>query len=600
MNWFKTKGSRCVQTDYSKSEYESWGDSDDDNNDDDQQSDDERTEFNDDNKADDINKTDDDDEDVDDEEFDRINKEMYSDVNVELKDSEHEGEGKDDEEMTNAGQVDAEYEETEVPLQSSSISSDYATKFLNFDNIPSGETEIISMMDDKVQHEDPSIQTSPFLNVPVSVIPESSTAPATTITSLLSSLFPNIQQSTPIPTPITTKETTPTTVVPNSKTLSAIHQRLFDVENEVNTLRNVDNSSTIRATVKSKVPIVVKEYLGTSLDDALHKALQTHTAELVKEHFILADVTDVLQQQPKPHKSVADIRKIKMEQAGKKQEPKYTIVSSNVDSLWEFDQKRTLFETMKSFEQNSKHKALYKGKETKPSKKAKSTGTSKGTTKSQPKSTDKSVQAEETVFEAGDTQVTQDLGEYTDPEWNEGKSVENKPTQKWICDLAKAEKPSKTFDDLMSTLIDFSAFVMNHLQISDPTQDNLVGPAYELLKGMCRSYVKLKYNMEECYKALTDQLDWNNPKGDRYPFNLIKPLPLVKSGNRHIVLIDYFFNNDLAYLQGGSTDRTYTTSLRKTKASKYDLKGIKDMVPNLWSPIKVAYDKHAPLGTSHW
>ncbi|GJX54551.1 hypothetical protein Tco_0282920 [Tanacetum coccineum] len=559
MNWFKTKGSRCVQTDYSKSEYESWGDSDDDNNDDDQQSDDERTEFNDDNKADDINKTDDDDEDVDDEEFDRINKEMYSDVNVELKDSEHEGEGKDDEEMTNAGQVDAEYEETEVPLQSSSISSDYATKFLNFDNIPS--------------------------------------APATTITSLLSSLFPNIQQSTPIPTPTTIKATTSTTVEPDSETLSAIHQRLFDIENEVKTPRNVDNSSTICATVKSKVPIVVKEYLGTSLDDALHKALQTHTAELVKEHFILADVTDVLQQQPKPHKSVADIRKIKMEQAGKKQEPKYTIVSSNVDSLWEFDQKQTLFETMKSFERNSKHKALYhalmesilededaidKGKETKPSKKAKSTGTSKGITKSQPKSTDKSVQAEETVFEAGDTQVTQDLGEYTG-------NTDEPPLLSVLIQMIG----SRNQKDLLLQ-------ILSGMKISDPTQDNLVGPAYELLKGMCRSYVKLKYNMEECYKALTDQLDWNNPKGDRYPFNLIKPLPLVKSGNRHIVLIDYFFNNDLAYLQGGSTDRTYTTSLRKTKASKYDLKGIKDMVPNLWSPIKVAYDKHAPLGTSHW
>ncbi|GKC84114.1 hypothetical protein Tco_1139831, partial [Tanacetum coccineum] len=27
---------------------------------------------------------------------------------------------------------------------------------------------------------------------------------------------------------------------------------------------------------------------------------------------------------------------------------------------------------------------------------------------------------------------------------------------------------------------------------------------------------------------------------------------------------------------------------------------IEDMVPNLWSPIKVVYDKHAYWGTSHW
>ncbi|GKD75439.1 hypothetical protein Tco_1333721 [Tanacetum coccineum] len=106
--------------------------------------------------------------------------------------------------------------------------------------------------------------------------------------------------------------------------------------------------------------------------------------------------------------------------------------------------------------------------------------------------------------------------------------------------------------------------------------------------------------MEECYKAQTDQLDWNNPEGDRYPFELSKPVPLVMSGNRQIVPVDYLFKNDLAYLQGESTDRTYTTSLTKTKAAKYELPGIEYMVPNFWSPVKVAYDNHALLGTSHW
>ncbi|GKD77220.1 hypothetical protein Tco_1339841, partial [Tanacetum coccineum] len=45
-----------------------------------------------------------DDENVDDEEFERINEEMYSDVNAELKDIEHEGEKKDDEEMTDVAE----------------------------------------------------------------------------------------------------------------------------------------------------------------------------------------------------------------------------------------------------------------------------------------------------------------------------------------------------------------------------------------------------------------------------------------------------------------------------------------------------------------
>ncbi|GKE65161.1 hypothetical protein Tco_1519322 [Tanacetum coccineum] len=104
--------------------------------------------------------------------------------------------------------------------------------------------------------------------------------------------------------------------------------------------------------------------------------------------------------------------------------------------------------------------------------------------------------------------------------------------------------------------------------------------------------------MEECFKALNDQLDWNNPEGDRYPFDLSKPLPLVQSRNHQIVPVDYFFNNDLAYLQGGRFDRTYTTSLTKTNAAKYDLQGIEDMVPSLWSPIKLAYNRYALLVTN--
>ncbi|GJS84679.1 hypothetical protein Tco_0751220 [Tanacetum coccineum] len=38
---------------------------------------------------------------------------------------------------------------------------------------------------------------------------------------------------------------------------------------------------------------------------------------------------------------------------------------------------------------------------------------------------------------------------------------------------------------------------------------------------------------------------------------------------------------------------TYTTSTTKSKAAKYDLPGIEDMVPNIWSPVKVAYDRYA-------
>nr|GFA20839.1 hypothetical protein [Tanacetum cinerariifolium] len=52
-------------------------------------------------------------------------------------------------------------------------------------------------------------------------------------------------------------------------------------------------------------------------------------------------------------------------------------------------------------------------------------------------------------------------------------------------------------------------------------------PTYELMKGSCKSLIKLEYHLEEVYKETTDQLDWVNPEGQQYPHNLLQPLPLI-------------------------------------------------------------------------
>ncbi|GKD63871.1 hypothetical protein Tco_1305979 [Tanacetum coccineum] len=145
----------------------------------------------------------------------------------------------------------------------------------------------------------------------------------------------------------------------------------------------------------------------------------------------------------------------------------------------------------------------------------------------------------------------------------------------------------------MSTTIEFLAYVMNHLKIDNLTQDHLVGPVFNLLKRTCKSHVKLEYNIEECYKALTDRLDWNNPEGNEYSFNLSMPLPLIIERGRQVVLVNYFFNNYLEYLRRGSSSKKYMTSTTKTKAAKYDIPGIEDMVPSLWSLVKTYFHPQA-------
>nr|GEU33921.1 hypothetical protein [Tanacetum cinerariifolium] len=96
------------------------------------------------------------------------------------------------------------------------------------------------------------------------------------------------------------------------------------------------------------------------------------------------------------------------------------------------------------------------------------------------------------------------------PEWNTDKVADDGPEQPWLQDLLNAEKPPLTFDDLMSTPIDFSTFAMNHLKLDKLIKADLVGPVYKLLKGTCKTSIELEYNMDQCYNALTDKLDWTN------------------------------------------------------------------------------------------
>ncbi|GJT78084.1 hypothetical protein Tco_1044809 [Tanacetum coccineum] len=84
---------------------------------------------------------------------------------------------------------------------------------------------------------------------------------------------------------------------------------------------------------------------------------------------------------------------------------------------------------------------------------------------------------------------------------------------------------------------------------------------------------------EDCFNALIYKLDWNNQEGERYPFDLSKPLPLQGYPGHLTVAADYFFNNDLEYLKSSNTERTYTTSITKTKVARYEIVRIKDMVP---------------------
>ncbi|GKD65724.1 hypothetical protein Tco_1307832 [Tanacetum coccineum] len=170
-----------------------------------------------------------------------------------------------------------------------------------------------------------------------------------------------------------------------------------------------------------------------------------------------------------------------------------------------------------------------------------------------------------------------------DHDWNKTLPTDHGPVQPWLSNLARKEDTRESFDELMDTLLDFSAFMTNRLKVDTLTLELLVGPTFELMKGTCKSLVELEYFFEEVYKATTEQLDWTNPKGQQYPHDLRKPLPLIpNSRGRQVIHFDYFINNDLAYLSGGVSSKKYATSVTKTKAADYGhIKWIEDLVPNL-------------------
>ncbi|GKC49772.1 hypothetical protein Tco_1072517, partial [Tanacetum coccineum] len=164
-----------------------------------------------------------------------------------------------------------------------------------------------------------------------------------------------------------------------------------------------------------------------------------------------------------------------------------------------------------------------------------------------------------------------------DRDWNKIVPADHGPVQPWLSNLARQEDPQESFDELMDTPLVFSAFMMNRLKVDTLTPELLAGLTFELMKGT--------------YKSL------------RYPHDLRKPLPLIpNSRGRQVIPFAHFINNDLAYLSGGVSSQTYSTSVTKTKAADYgNIKCIEDLVPSsIWSEVPVSYGKYALWGISHW
>nr|GEY31888.1 hypothetical protein [Tanacetum cinerariifolium] len=190
-----------------------------------------------------------------------------------------------------------------------------------------------------------------------------------------------------------------------------------------------------------------------------------------------------------------------------------------------------------------------------------------------------------------------------DHDWNKTVPATHGSIQPLISELAKRSDSHSSFNEHMDTPMDFSNFLINRLKVDTLTLELLAGPTYERMKGSCKSLVELEYHLEKVFKDTTDQLDWVNPKGQQYPHNLLKPLPLIPNNQgRRVIPFEHFINNDLEYLRGGTSSHKYNTSITKTNAADYrHIKRIEDLVSRtMWIEEPIGYDNHALWGVSHW
>ncbi|GJS31666.1 hypothetical protein Tco_0492286 [Tanacetum coccineum] len=505
------------------------------------------------------------------EQEDEEDEELYGDLNLNL--------DRRDAEMTDA-QNNQETEEVHVTLtteppvvqqQSSSVSSDLVSKFIN----PSPDTGIDSILNPNVQSD-----------IPVNVSVSATTETPSSDTTIPQPPIPIIQ-----PQQQTHDSTTTTTFpeIPNFESLIWFFERRVEkyVKESLRAevlARSSNQSQTSYAAAASLSEFMLKKILIDKIEEN----------KSINRSDIQKNLYNTLIESYNSNKdlfaSYGDVVTLKRgrDDQDKDKEP---FAGSN----------RGMKRRRSGKEESSKEATQ---------KESKSTSSSKGASRSQPKSSGKSAQAEEhgprvddleeplhQEFNTGnddispvreiivvDERLWNPSGSQTpDREWNKTKTVDDRPPQSWMTQLAQASGTQSSFNEFLATPIDFSAFIMNRLKLKNNlSQDVLTGfRTYDLMKGTCKSVVELEYHLEEVFKATNDQLDWHNPEGRPYPHDLSKPLPLIQNARgRQVIPFDHFINNDLEYLKGGSLSQKYTTSLTKTKAADYGhVKWIEDKGP---------------------
>ncbi|GJT65852.1 hypothetical protein Tco_1017332 [Tanacetum coccineum] len=500
--------------------------------------------------------------------------ELYNDVNINL-------EGRDTE-MTDA-----------LLANSSSVSSGFISNMLNL-NPDAGIDSILNL----------NIESTSLIDVLVTINDE---IPPLSVTTLPPQLIPLIQplQQTLV--------STPTIALTVSSITGIIDKYLANKMNEAVKAAVQLQSDRLREEAHAKN----KDFIN-KIDENIKKIIKEQVIVQVKEQVskILPRIKKSVSEQLEAEVLIRSSNKAKTSHA----------IAANISKL---ELKKILIDKMennKSIDRSVQQKTLYKAlvdtyetdkdilatygdtvmfkrrRDDEDEDEEPSAGSNRGSREEELEknlshlSTGKFAQAEEPIH------TVKDLEEPAHQEFNTGFTQDHPVDETtmipdWFQKPSKPPTPDRDWNKTLPAIHGpIQPWISTLAQNKDPRE-------IIKMKGSCKSLVELEYFLEEVCKATTYQLDWNNPEGHQYPHDLRKPLPLIpNSRGRRVIPFDHFINNDLEYLSGGVSSRTYPTSVTKIKAADYGhIKWIEDLVPNtMWSQVPIFYDKHALWGISHW
>ncbi|GJW83777.1 hypothetical protein Tco_0156922 [Tanacetum coccineum] len=194
--------------------------------------------------------------------------------------------------------------------------------------------------------------------------------------------------------------------------------------------------------------------------------------------------------------------------------------------------------------------------------------------------------------------LTEDRPATPEPAWSIPSSDLPVPVNNWASALASTYAPPPE-NSLLAQTGDMAIFMdwfCKKQGITELKQQDLEGPAYEIVKVFHPNVIHLQYQMEECHKLLTDQVDESIIR-----YNVSKPLPLGGPPGQVTIQSDFFFNKDLEYLRYGRKSGRPALSISKMKAAYYPDVGLEQMVPDqMWIEEECKYDIAAMYGISHW